>query len=56
MSRWRRGRRMTRRTAARAAAWLVAAVGLYPRTHRGPATLGGSVLMVAAMAAMAVAS
>ncbi len=25
MSRWRRGRRMTRRTAARAAAWLVAA-------------------------------
>lgn len=38
------------------AAWLVAAVGLYPRTHRGPAALGASVLMVAAMAAMAIAS
>lgn len=38
------------------AAWLVASVGLYPRTHRAPATLGASVLMVAAMTAMAVAS
>jgi hypothetical protein len=37
------------------AAWLATAVVLHPRTHREPAALGASVLMVAAMAAMAVA-